>query len=251
MSKLTKKGAQSVTADLDRLATLFQAEFETLGVPQKIADDFAYRVDLLSDAVEKTAGIKRTALTGDDVYLEPGFNPEEIGIEKSGPLEMIDSDEPWMNKEFTQQENRELREDVESGDLANDRTIDAPQTPTPGKQANFEDLGRQTAAMRLDAAASSLNKAASKSQHGAGLTRLAAQVLAVKASLMEGKSSSEHVSRTLQAVSTLLPHIAADESESSEGEKVAKLVSLASRVASGAKKAPRRQAADHGYRLDV
>jgi len=254
MSKLTKKGAQAVTADLDRLANLFQAEHETLGIPAKIARDFAYRLDLISDAVEKKAGLNRTALTGDDVYREPGFNPEEIGIEKSGPLEMIDSDEPWMNGEFTQQENRELREDVQSGDLANDRTIDEPQSPTPGKQASFEALGRQTAAMRLDAAASSLNKAASRSRHGAGLTRLAAQVLAVKASLMEGKAAPDHVSRTLQAIQTLLPHVAADESESEasseETEKVAKLVRLASRVASGAKAPSRRQAAVHGYKLD-
>ena len=250
MSKLTKKGAQAVTADLDRLANLFQTEHETLGVPQKIADDFAYRVDLLSDAVEKHAGLSRRALTEDDVYQEPGFDPEIIGMEQDGPIETVDADEPWMNGEFTQQENRELRNDVQSGRLGPDRTIEEPRAPTPGKQANgFEALGRQTAALRLDTAASAINNAASKNpKHAAGLTRLAAQVLAVKAGLLEGKSSPERIGRTLQAVQTLLPHVAADEEE--KEEKVAKLVSLANKVASGSP-APRRQASTHGYKLDA
>ena len=259
MSKLTKKGAQAVTADLDRLANLFQTEHETLGIPAKIAMDFAYRVDLLSDTIEKNAGLSRTALTGDDVYKEPGVDPEIIGMEQDGPIETVDTDEPFMAGEFTQQENRELRNNQQAGKLGPE-IVDGPRGATPGKQASgFEALGRQAASMRLDTAAAALNNAAAKNQrHAAGLTRLAAQVLGIKAGLLEGKSSSDHVSRTLQAVKTLLPHVAAEESsESSESgekspveqEKVAKLVMLASKVASGGL-APRRQAAtSHGYKL--
>ena len=235
MSKLTKKGAQSVTADLDRLANLFQAEYETLGIPEKIAHDFAYRVDLLSDTIEKQAGVNREA-----------YDAENIGREQTGPIETVDSDEPFMKGQFSQQENRELLDVVESGALSNSGTVDDPRNPTPGKQAGFESFGRQAAAERLDTAGVALNQAASKAPgHAAGLTRLASQVLSVKAAVLEGKASPDHVSRTLQAVRKLLPHVAAEKDDDEEEKKVAKLVSLASRVASGA------EAPAHGYNLSA
>lgn len=131
--KLTKKGAQAVTADLDRLANLFEHDYEILGVEQRIAQDMAYRCDMLSDHLEKVA------LTGDDVVKEQGFDPDDIGRETSGPLEN-EPDEPYMKGEFDQQENRELREKVQDGELGPDRTTTEPQKPRPGVQAAFGDL---------------------------------------------------------------------------------------------------------------
>lgn len=126
--KLTKKGAQAVTADLDKLATLFEHDYEILGVEERIAHDFALRCDMLSDHLEKVA------LTGDDVVKEQGFDPDDIGRETAGPLEN-EPDEPYMRGEFDQQENRELREKQQGGEIGPDRMTTEPQTPRPGVQA--------------------------------------------------------------------------------------------------------------------
>jgi hypothetical protein len=137
--KMTKMGAKEVTSALDSMAQLFEHDFETMGVPEKVAKEFALRCDLLSDHLEKQAGIEKEALTGDDPVKEPGFNPEEIGEEKSGPLE-DEPDESFMKDEFTQQENRELRERVENNDIGPDKTVEEQQKPEPGKQAAEEDV---------------------------------------------------------------------------------------------------------------
>ena len=50
------------------------------------------------------------------------FDPEEIGKEDAGPLE-DEPDEAFMKSEFTQQENRELRERQQDGDLGRMRTL--------------------------------------------------------------------------------------------------------------------------------
>ena len=56
---LSKQAAKAITTDLDRLAQLFEANHSTLGIPKKVAVDFAYRCDLLADFVEKNAGLER------------------------------------------------------------------------------------------------------------------------------------------------------------------------------------------------
>jgi hypothetical protein len=137
--RLTKKAARNITAELDRLAELFQNEYQTLGVPQDIANDFAHRCDLLSDRVERNAGIERQALTEydpvDEKKVAPhNFDPEEIGEEDAGPLEQ-EGDESFMRGEFTQQENRELRERQQDGDIGPDKLVLEEQKPQPGKQA--------------------------------------------------------------------------------------------------------------------
>jgi hypothetical protein len=236
MSKLTKKGAQAVTADLDRLANLFQTNHKVLGVPARIATDFAYRLDLLSDTIEKKAGLRRTALTGDDVFQESGFDPEAIGMEQDGPLETVDSDEPWMAGEFTAQENRELRELQQAGALGPE-VVDGPRAPTPGKQA---------ALARLDAANRNLLRLAKTSPRLAGgLTRLAAQVLNVKAGYLEGQVSMGHVAKTVKAAKLAAEQVEkseekeAEEKEPGEEKKVAKLVAMAHRIASNTRKVAR------------
>lgn len=143
MARLTKKGAQQVTADLDRIANLVQSEYQTLGIPQPIADDFAKRIDMVSDAIERQAGITRQALTEYDPVNEPteigGWDPEQIGEEVGGPLRQ-DGDEAFMKAEFTQQEKRELRERQTKSELGPTKTTFEPQKPTPGVQASFKGL---------------------------------------------------------------------------------------------------------------
>ena len=53
---MKKFATRAIVADLDNLAELFQNAGSELGVPTRIAMDFAYRCDLLSDAIEKLAG---------------------------------------------------------------------------------------------------------------------------------------------------------------------------------------------------
>lgn len=156
MPQISKKGALSVSAALDEIATLFQTDFTDLGVPQKLAQDFARRCDMLSDHVEKRAGIERVALTGDDPVKEKGFDPEEIGKEVAGPMEQVDKDESYMKGEFTQQENRELRTQVESGALGM-KVNPEPKSPSPGKQAAA--LQRQLQAAVIEGASPRVLKA--------------------------------------------------------------------------------------------
>ena len=106
--KASVAGARRVTANLDNLATLFQTYGGSLGIPSRVAADFAYRCDLLSDAIERHVGVSKQAR----------FNPAEIGEEVPGPLEMLDSDEPWMDGHFTQEKFNALEGKQESGELA-------------------------------------------------------------------------------------------------------------------------------------
>ncbi len=104
IKKASKAGARRVTANLDALASLFQNHHRSLGIPQKVAMDFAYRCDLLSDSIDrrKQAGY---------------FDPSEIGKEVPGPL-MFDENNPFMEGEFTREEFRALEEKQEAGELS-------------------------------------------------------------------------------------------------------------------------------------
>lgn len=225
MSKATKKGALAVAAAHDQLANLYQTDYAALGIPARIAMDFAYRNDLLADYIMREAGINPK---------NAQFNPAEIGVGVSGPSE-FDADEPWMKGEFTQQENRELREDQEGGDLGF-KVVDGPQA---GKQASFEVMGRRAAVRQVVAAEktvheAALNVAGSKNRSlVAGLTNLAASLMRIQAGIISGTASATKVASVLNTVSKIMPHVAAAEVEDDEDEvkKVARMISIALKVA--------------------
>ncbi len=229
MSRMTKKGALAVTADLDKLANHFHSNWAAMGVPQKIAADFAYRCDLLSDQVDKFAGIDRKALTGDDPVKEPGFNPEEIGQEKSGPQEQ-EGDEGYMSQQFSQQENRELRETQEGGDLGPDKTKDDEQVPHAGIQASAVLADR---ALKVTRAASAAAKSEDKKVQALAqpLTRLARALTALQMEALSGAPVNGKAARAVKAADHLLPTLTRVSSESMP--KVAEMTALAVRVASG------------------
>jgi hypothetical protein len=131
--KLTKQGARQLTTDIDRIATVIQAEAESLGIPTHIATDYAKRCDIISDAIERQAGLDREAEASNG-----GWDPEDIGEEVAGP-DVQEPDEPFMNQQFSQQENRELRERQQAGDLGQ-TVVPDEQAPTPGVQASFKGL---------------------------------------------------------------------------------------------------------------
>jgi len=105
--KASVSGARRVTATLDQLANLMQTHAQTLGVSEKAAADFSTRCDLMSDAIERNFGIRNA-----------GFNPAEIGEKVPGPI-VMDSNNPFMNGEFTQERFTELAAKQMSGSLGN------------------------------------------------------------------------------------------------------------------------------------
>lgn len=224
-NKLTPKGARQVTETMDRLATLLQNDHETLGIPKKFALEVAYKCDVLADTIEKGVGLdarRKEALSGMDVYKEPGFNPEEIGVEKSGPLEQ-ETDEPYMRSEFTQQENRELREKTQTGDLSSDSTSPYPQSPSQGVQASSPDYaayGRLAVSKQMGKAARLFHDAAGKMRTGvktAGLanplTRLASMMMQAEVDALNGTLDPARASAIITTTNKLLPKLAdADES---------------------------------------
>jgi DNA topoisomerase-1 len=123
MSKITKKGALQVTADLDRIANLFQFEYRTLGIPEKLAFDTAKRLDAISSQIELTASVGKTAAMDPAsnytlTDLAPGnFNPAEIGEEQSAPP-LRNEDEPYMDT-FRQEWFDELRQVQQTGQFSN------------------------------------------------------------------------------------------------------------------------------------
>jgi len=124
MTNLTEKGARQVTADLDRLANLFQNDHDTLGIPAKVAEDMALRCDMLSDRIETQAGMRPREATMDppanytEEKVAPNeFNPAEIGEEQSQAL-LRNEDEPYMDA-FKQDEFDELRQVQQDGMFSN------------------------------------------------------------------------------------------------------------------------------------
>ncbi len=229
MSRMTKKGALAVTADLDKLATLFQTHWAAMGIPQRIASDFAYRCDLLSDQVDKFAGIQRQALTGDDVMKEPGFDPEEIGEEKRGPEEQ-EGDEGYMDQHFSQQENRELTEAQVDGELGPDTTKDDRQVPQAGIQASAVLADRAAKVTRAAALAAKSGDPAIQSL-GQPLARFASALSALQTKALSGAKVNGAATRAVQAADHLLPALTTV--SASSVPKITEMASLATRVASG------------------
>jgi DNA topoisomerase-1 len=149
MPKMTKKGALQVVNTLDRIASLMQEGWETLGVPQRVANDMAYRCDLLSDHIEKTAGLQPSV-------PNQGFDPSSIAEEEVSALE-FDADEPYTRDNFRNTEKRQLREKQEAGGLP-----EADQTPVTtyngGKNASVKKLVplKKTEFAKLDAVVSGM-----------------------------------------------------------------------------------------------
>lgn len=132
MARLTRQGARNLTAALDNIAQVVQHRAAMLGLDKRTATDFAYRCDLLSDAIERTASenfpLPRQAADAygkgnDDEGMsvehgEGGFDPNLIGDEVPGPLEIIEPpSEPWMDGHFTQEKYHVLGELQEAGEL--------------------------------------------------------------------------------------------------------------------------------------
>lgn len=134
---------RNLSATLDKVASTLEKNHQALGVSRRVASDMAKRCDMLSDRIERVAGINRSAYMADPNYPMTGdtFDSDEIGEEVPG-AEEFDADEYYMEDNFTQQENRELRELQEDG-LLPDGVLEE-RGPTPGVQvqASLRSLSR-------------------------------------------------------------------------------------------------------------
>jgi len=221
--QITKQAALADGEILDAAASMVIAKAASYGITPEIAQKFALQCDMLSDRFAKHAGInlavlaaqRKQGLTGDDVFDEGKFigeDPEQIGEEKSGPKEQ-EADESYMSGHFSQQENRELRESQEGGELGPDKIKPERQTPKPGIQAALAN-GTKLAALYLD-----INKAATKcaaSDHegtkalGTKLANAGLNVLQFQARLLQGSESEDRVASLAVAAAHVLPHFAGD-----------------------------------------
>lgn len=241
MAHVTKQAALSFGNTLDAAADIVLKQASALGIDPTIAKKFAYQCDLLSDYVAKQAGFdiakmaaeRKQALSGDPSTVPAGSeSPEQIGQEQSGPHEG-DGDESYMKGEFTQQENRELREKVEGGEMGPDKTSPGQQSARPGVQASLV-AGQKLASLYTGLASASTRCASSDIAAVKNLgERLAASshsVLQFQARLMEGSESMDRVAQVEAAAGHLLPHIAG-EVAAAHADKLARMADIVSGVA--------------------
>jgi hypothetical protein len=205
---ISKQAARDVSNILDKAANEIQSKFAELGVPERIAVDFATRCDHLADHIEKTAG----------------WDPTNIGKEVAGPAK-AEADEPFMKGEFTQQENRELRGLQEAGKLG-PKVVDGPRPPSAGKQAfevSFANLAKQAHAANLAKLAEDEEDLdESDDEEAKKLAKVVASFRAQAAKV--GDKSAASVEAVVAALNEVVPHIA------SKDARVSRLASMASVV---------------------
>jgi hypothetical protein len=254
--KLTPQVANKITADLNKLAGLYANEFKTLGVPKDVAQDFARKCALMSKGLKRTAH-KRALDEDPPVQTDypqtgPTYDAEEIGVEEAGPLE-DEPDEPFMNEQFTQQENRELREKQEDGTLEKQKVDDEEKPPAPGVQASLEKLQAEKALAdseslrgRLSAMADNLREASRKlgadrrsrvKAIGGELSHMAGQIdnavtsydESVKAAGKAGPFLRNALARVEKVAGEVLPHV---KGRIRQPARVAEVVRVASSILS-------------------
>jgi hypothetical protein len=152
MPRISKTAATQSGVLFDRAANHAERLASQGIISEDLARKFAFQCDMISDHVARQAGldiasIAKQALTGEDVYDESklGLDPDFIGEEVSGMIEG-DGDEPYMIDEFTQQENRELRQLQEGGGMGSRVNAD-PRRPMPGRQAALRSIQRLAASL--------------------------------------------------------------------------------------------------------
>lgn len=211
MPQISKKAALDAGKILDAAADMVTHNAALFGIEKGIAEKFAYQCDLLSDHVARQAGI--------DPIKMADFDPEEIGQEESGPIEQ-ESDESYMDDAFSQQENRELRERQEAGDMG-DEIVPEMQSPQSGVQASVK---LASLSQGLHKAAARLTDSGQK-QLGAKLASTGNAVLDFQTRLLLKQASAEQAETLVTAGGHILPHIQGDVPPASV-EKLARMADI-------------------------
>lgn len=136
--RLTHRGARQLTAAIDDVAQCIQENHHLLGIDSKIAQDFSYRCDLISDAVEGRAT--------ENFGKNATFDANTIGEVVPGPL--VDGEQEGEKDfagHFTQVEGQELQ-NLEMSKMAS--AIDAVLAAEDSKTliAAMETVGERLAA---------------------------------------------------------------------------------------------------------
>lgn len=200
--KASKDGVRRLTASIENLASAVQFHYASLGIPKAAAMDFATRCDMLSDFLDqrRTAGY---------------FDPSEIAVEVPGPA-VFDSNNPFMEGHFTQENFRALDEKQMSGELA----ANAAKHVADPKLAKLVREAAYKAAMESFSALKSAKKAEgdedeAKDAEDEGSDDDKAEKTAMMAELYN------RIKRETKASSKPAPKVAkkADEDEESEDEE--------------------------------
>lgn len=92
---LSMKQAKSYTSELDKLADDIESNFSEYGLNRREARDICYRIDYLSDKIERTAAKKKEAVGIETEEDEPYMDWYDVG----GVVDdQQDADEPYMDQ---------------------------------------------------------------------------------------------------------------------------------------------------------
>lgn len=159
-ANLTRQGALNLTSTLDRVATVIQERFATLGIPEDVALDFAKRADLISDAVEIQAAANQP-LSDPEVK---GVSPTSGGTTAESPKSK-DQNKPdtyYYGKsagEVPEAFKKQWEKNEKGGDKDKDKKeasakMAAPEFPVePGKDETGESVDHGTAGFDANAIA--------------------------------------------------------------------------------------------------
>lgn len=125
--KVTATGAKRFTTDLDRVASTIEKHYASLGIPQKFANDFCHKCDILSDRIEKFARVASEDAPAKEeetkkeasVTKTANFDAKTISKPVAGPLVKDADDAAILNGHFTQDNFSQLNGKVQSGKLSN------------------------------------------------------------------------------------------------------------------------------------
>jgi len=146
------KQAKLLTSHFDNVAELVQKNAALFQIPEKIAFDFAKRCDLISDHLEKHAGQWTMDPKGNfNIGPAQPFNPAEIGEQDATPPK-TEPDEPYMKKNFIQEEFDELREVQQTGGFSNARAAAQVNATFAKMAAKVAELEAKLAASEIPTA---------------------------------------------------------------------------------------------------
>ena len=211
---ISKKAASVIANDLDRLATLFETECDTLGVPKKVAVDFAMRCDLLSDYLEKNAS--------DDEDEDSDSDDDGEEKKEDEKKEESSDDEKEAGKKASLPEE-DFTKDVVDSEVELQTETDEPYMDGAKEQTYLHELGDLEKSDSLENAA-----------------KLAQLVLRMQSEIRNAHSKSAKKEEEKEAGE----HCADDEKESNEEKK-----SNEEKESSDEKEA--KKAHSHGYNLNL
>lgn len=125
MPSITRRGALSVTTDIDRIANVIQTEHAALGIPKEYALKYAYYCDVVSDRIEKHA-VKVAEDAGEEAPKDEEKKAEEAkpeeDAEKKEASRRLAEDEKLLAEMEEEEQKKEASKKRASKKRADDET---------------------------------------------------------------------------------------------------------------------------------